>query len=351
MTTATAPKTTSTSVRKASTNVRAADIGVHRIEVLGTDPGNRFIKHAIAPEEPAIMPSVYYALDDDQETSPDDPQSVTIAYKAGPYSEMQGKRYVVGAQAAELRGTPTMEGEKIDSAPSLILAAIAKVATERATRVDKVLVALPDDRDKESSEAIQDKIVGTHTIEIDGNLQTVQVCGLEARTEGFDAFRWASKCDQLPPGKINGVIDVGGGNTSASLFSARGTLMRESRLVMTGALAIARKISQHSSMLKVETKGNTARLDLILNGIADGSLTYGNTRRNFSETYERYRQQWELSIRSKIKTSWQDWVSEIGRIAIVGGGAEMLRPVEVLTKGVFFVASDPQTATVRGMVL
>lgn len=350
MTTAAPLTTTSSNERKPATSKRHTDTTTHNIKILGFDGGNRYVKAAIDPHAPLILPSVRAFLDPDQETDKE-PESVTIAYKMGPCHEVEGKRYVVGLQAAELQGECTMQGEKADIAPSLLLAAAGKFAIAPTTRIEKVLVALPDDRNDNESHAIASAIVGTHTLEVDGALKTLQIMQVEVRVENQDAYRWVAYSDGLPEGKTNGIVDVGGGNVTAALFSARGKLLRETRLVQSGAIAIARKIAQHRSMLGLEPKGNSPRLDRILNAIAAGDFKYGNTGHCFLPVYQEFRQQWENTIRKAIKTAWQDWVGEIGKIAIVGGGAEMLRPVETLTKGVFFVASDPQTATVRGMVL
>lgn len=305
---------------------------------------------ATDPNNPLIMPSVRAFLDPEQETDKE-LESVTIAYRMGPCHEVEGKRYVVGLQAAELQGECTMQGEKADIAPSLLLAAAGKFAIAPTTRIDKVLVALPDDRNDAESNAIASAIVGTHTIKVDGALKTLQIKHVEVRAESQDAYQWVAQSDGFPVGKTNGVIDVGGGNVTAALFSPRGKLLRETRLVQNGAIAVARKIVQHRSMLGLEPKGNSPRLDRILNAIASGDCVYGNTGHSFMPVYQELRQAWENTIRKAVKTAWQDWVPEIGKVAIVGGGAEMLRPVEALTKGVFFVATDPQTATVRGMVL
>lgn len=336
--------------RNTAPSGRTRNTTIHHVKTFGFDGGNRFIKAATDPHAPFVIPSIRAFLDPDQETDPE-AESVTISYKAGPCTAILGQRYVVGLQAAELKGEETYYIEKAKIAPSLLLAIAGKFAVSEATRIETAAVALPDDRDRESNEAISKAVRGTHTLEVDGKLKSLQIQSINVRPENTDAFRWIAQNDGFPPGKINGVVDVGGGNVTAALFSARGKLLRESRIVATGALAIARQISQHASMLRLETKGNTARLDLILNAIADNTLTYGNTGHNFQEIYESCRQRWETSIRSKVKTTWQDWVADIGRIAIVGGGAEMLRPVEIATKGVFFVADDAQTATVRGMVL
>lgn len=323
------------------------------ISRIGCDAGNRQVKFGQSPETIKVVPSVVKELHPFDEPTPE-PASVVVRYIAGDNKSLIGCRWVVGSLAAELNGTPIFKAEKADFMAQLALAAIEPkfVGEEPLTiAVNELRLCLPDDRDADKVDAIRTALRGFHQIERDGIEMNVAIRSIKVEPEGASAYKWCRQQGIFKYANPNGILDFGGGNSTAQLFSAKGMLLRESRLTLPGAFQLAQSIASDPCLIGVESKGFSPRAEMILDAIATGSYLYGSTGRSFAGVFPKYRDAWLNSIRNELKTRWASWLPQIGEVAMVGGSAPLAAPLVESSKGRFKLVERPEISTVRGMLL
>ena len=311
-----------------------------RLEAVAVDTGNRFIKFFDRKGTPHKIPSYIKKLEDWQDELEADSDSVVIV--------LDGQRYVVGKLGKELGGSPAFLGNKSQLAHLLILPAIYPIeGSKLPLEIEKLILTLPDSRHKENKDFLK-SLEGTQTVTRNGFTFTYTIRKVVVVDECHGAYKFAVNGGLYQhPNRINGVLDCGGGTTLGKLFTPNGNIHREADLVLPGTVNLARAIATSLT----PKLGYTPDLDLILDGIGDGSYQLGTTDCNFKREFHPAHDAWLESIRTRLRATWQPFYNQIAEVLIVGGSAPLLKSFEVKTNGRFKIVPTPQFMGIKGMQL
>lgn len=314
---------------------------------LAIDVGNRLLKSCTTNGAIKTLPSWYKDLEE-WDMPHSDKNSVIIQYLQGVNANLVKKCWAVGNVAQDLGGNPTFESEKAFLAPKLALAMIDAGGGNQQITIERLVCALPNELQEEKVDAIVKGLTGSHQIKRNGEELTIEIEKVEVQPETLGAFKWVLANKSFKYARINGILDLGGKTGIGQLYTKNGTLIRESRIIVGGTYQLAQLVSQHPKLIRLDT---TPQLSLIMDAIADGSLTYGTMDINFADKFSTYVSQWLNDIRNKLKLSWAKWLPEIGEVVIVGGSAVLAKPIVEQTAGRFkIVKENSQFCSVLGML-
>lgn len=313
---------------------------INKVELVACDSGNRFIKYFDRRGNPHRLPSYFKLLEEWQDSLEPDRNSVVLT--------VDGQRFVVGQLAKELGGSPAFLGNKSQLANLLILPAIEPVeGNDYPLEIEKLVLTLPDSRHKENRDFLK-SLEGTKTITRNGIEVTYTIKKVVIVDECMGAYKFAMHGGLYQHiGRINGVLDCGGGTLLGKLFTPSGNIHREADLVLPGTVNLARAIA----VSLTPKLGYSPDLDLILDGIGDGTFQLGTTDCNFKREFAPAHSTWLDSIRKSIRATWQPFYNQISEVLIVGGSAPLLQSFEVATNGRFKVVPAPQYMGIKGMML
>jgi hypothetical protein len=300
------------------------------------DGGNRSIQWLNPAGNICQIPSYLKTIDPTWEDVEPDSNSVVI--------EFESETFVVGQVAKDMGGTPTFQGDKVELARRLVLAALEPNLGNDALRVERLLIALPNSRN--ASTAQLKAIEGTYEFVRNGQAIVATVRKVEPIDETRAAYVYAMQHGLfLSRKQVNGVLDLGGGTSIARLYSVSGSLMREADAILPGTFDLARKIASRIQ----RDFATTPDLALIMDGIEQGDYQLGTTGYSFTAAFESSREEWFADIRGQIKTRWGQWLPNLGEVLIIGGSAPIAMPLQEATKGRFKIAPNPQTISIVGM--
>lgn len=314
---------------------------------VAVDVGNRLIKYSTASGAVKTLPSWHKDLEE-WDTPIPDKNSVVLRYLQGDNGALVGQSWAVGVVAQDLGGMPTYESDKAYLAPKLVLGMIERWPGMRHIVVNYLACSLPNDLQVDKVEAIVDGLTGTHHIQRNNETMSVEIQDVEVQPETLGAYRWALSQKLFKYARVNGILDLGGKTGIGQLYTKNGTLIRESRIIVEGTYRLAQMVARHPGLIRQDTMPN---LSLIMDAIADGSLTYGTTGISFADRFPQYVSQWLTNIRNKLKIGWSQWLPELGEVAIIGGSAPLATPLVEQTQGRFKIAEQPQFCGVLGMLL
>jgi hypothetical protein len=314
---------------------------------VAVDVGNRVIKYCTANGVVKILPSWHKDLEE-WDTPIPDKNSVVLRYLQGDNSALIGQSWAVGVVAQDLGGMPTFESEKALLAPKLVLAMIDRWPGVRHVTVNYVACSLPNDLQLDKVEAMVEGLTGTHHLIRNGETMSIEIRDVEVQPETLGAYKWALSQKLFKYARVNGILDLGGKTGIGQLYTKNGTLIRESRVLVEGTYRLAQLVSRHPGLIRQDTMPN---LSLIMDAIADGSLTYGTTGISFADKFPQYVSQWLSDIRNKLKIGWAQWLPELGEVVVVGGSAPLATALMEQTQGRFKIAEQPQVCSVMGMLL
>lgn len=313
---------------------------------LAIDIGNRSIKSCTPNGYVKVLPSWYKDLEEwDHPLA--DKNSVVIHYLQGDNNDLTKKAWAIGHVAQDLCGNPTFESEKAFLAPKLALAMIEGGDSMPHVVVERLVCALPNELQTEKVEAIIKGLMGVHKIKRNGEVMKVEILNVEVQPETLGAFKWLLSQKLFQYARVNGILDLGGKTGIGQLYTKNGTLIRESRMIVGGTYQLAQLVAQHPKLIRLDT---TPDLSLIMDAIADETLTYGTTGISFADRFPQEVSHWLDEIRNKLKIGWAKWLPELGEVIVVGGSAALAKPLVDQTAGRFKVATQPQFCGVMGML-
>ena len=323
---------------------RTKDSPILTWKKLAVDAGNRSIKYFDEAGRYACIPSVVKLLDE-WDSPMIDAQSVVCQYRSG-NSELIGKRWTVGQVAVDLAGSPTFEAEKAELAPYLVLPMIAPLDGKRQFVIEKLICCLPNHLQRDKVETIQKALTGIHQYDRNDEVLTVHIRAVLVEPETLGAYRFARSQGLFRYSRPNAILDLGGKTGIGQIFTANGSMPSEGRVIVPGSYDLALRVAKHPMLMQLDY---TPDLTLILNAIAEGSLSYGTTGISFAELFPQYLNSWMTDIRNKLRIGWAKWVSDLGEVVIVGGSAPLAQSLVDATAGRFKIADDAQFANVCGM--
>ena len=314
---------------------------VTAIQCLAIDAGNRYSKIACSNGFRATFPSYWMPADFRAMDA--------IAYRSGSTPSLIGE-WVIGDNAKFSGCSPVFYSEKLIEAPYLVFGAIAvSLHKYPVSHVSTLKICLPDSFNKAQNQELIEAFKGTHQLSYAESDFTVKVSSVVVEAEGVSAYKALRNQGTFKYAKINGILDLGGGNSNATLFTPNGQPIWQSRLVLPGTLELAKAISQSADLLGVESKGNTPRVELILDAIESGTFCYGD--RNFKPAFESCLKPWLRDIQKKFSTQWQEWLPNVGEIAVIGGSQSLAELLVNASNGRVKMAINGQRSNVEGMVL
>ena len=323
------------------------NLKLQRKTQLAIDIGNRLLKSCTPNGAVKSLPSWHKDLEE-WDTPLADQNSVLINYLQGSNASLIKHNWAVGLVAQDFGGSPTFEAEKAFLAPKLVLAMIDGGGVSQIT-LERLVCALPNELQQDKVEAIVKGLTGVHHIKRNNEELKIEIQKIEVQPETLGAFKWMLSQKLFQYARINGILDLGGKTGIGQLYTKNGSLIRESRIIVGGTYQLAQLVAQHPQLIRQDT---TPQLSLIMDTIANQSLTYGNTGISFADKFPDYVAQWLEEIRNKLKISWAKWLPELGEVVIVGGSAALAKPLVEQTAGRFKVAKDhPQFCNVMGMLL
>jgi hypothetical protein len=314
---------------------------VKAVQCLAVDAGNRFTKIACSNGFRLMFPSYWGEADYRA--------SEKISYQAGDNPSLIGE-WIIGENAKFCGCSPVFYSEKQDEAPYLIFGAIAlSLSKYPVTHIQKLKICLPDSFNQSQNQKLIQTLKGTHQLSFDDSEFTVKISSVVIESEGVSAYKFLRKQGTFRYAKINGILDLGGGNGNATLFTPNGQPIWASRLVLPGTIELAKTISQSQGLLGVEAKGNSPRIEVILDAIESGSFCYGD--RSFKSSFNAALKPWLKDIQNKMLTQWGEWLPELAEIAVIGGSNKLAELLVKATNGRVKIALNGQRSTVEGMLL
>ncbi|MBD2019920.1 ParM/StbA family protein [Leptolyngbya sp. FACHB-36] len=304
------------------------------------DAGNRWIKWLSPTGSVRLIPAFIKSIDPTWEEVEGGDHSVVV--------QLSGETFVIGQAAKDLNGAAIFQGtqgDKTELIPKLMFAALEPNPGQSALRVERLLVALPDSRSAAHLKVLK-SIEGTHEFTRNGHEIVASIRRVEAVDETRAAYCYGARLGwYLSQKNLNRVLDFGGGTAIARLYSTDGGLIREADVILPGTYDLARRIAARIA----RDLPTSPDLSLVMDAIADGTFQLGTTGYDFKPVFEKCRDEWLTDIRAEIKTKWNQWLPKLGEVLMIGGSAELARPLEVATKQRFKIARDAQTVSVVGM--
>ena len=325
-------------------NVIQAPTPAIKRPIAAGDFGNRTTQWIDHKNIVRTIPSCIKMLEDWEEAEPDSNSIlIEVLDNAGEIKE----RFIIGEEAQRQKGVSAFTGNKCSMASRLVYAALEPLAGSNTVIFDRLRVALPDARNTENVTLLQ-QLATTYFFRRNGETVHASIREVECVDETRPAYKYAIAHALFKSLKqVNGVLDLGGGTGIGRLYSPSGNLVRGADVVTAGTFALAKKIDA----ALMPTTNQSQDLSLIMNAIADGSYKIGVSGANFAHLFEKCRDAWLEEIRATVRTAWSQYFTEVGEVLIIGGSAPLAQPVEKATKGRFKVAPNPQTISIRGMVI
>jgi hypothetical protein len=304
------------------------------VPVLALDPGNAYLKALIPSGQghtPYCVPNYIYVADNFQEVS--DSRDTISVY--APDITGSDVRYIIGQEAKFLKGEPLVSLGKADYV-HIITKAVLQFTSENP--ID-LRIQVADSNLPEWSAA------ETRIREV-----CPQVRGIKFISEGTPPWKWMKENGSWAyPDMANGVIDIGGGETTCQIISPRGTVSQAKKLTLPGMYELASVVGAKLKPLGLQFSPNPGA---ILTSIEEGSYTY--TERGavypFRDIFDHELSLWQKNIAKSILSSWQSSGEEFGQVLIVGGGAYLCNKLAEKFPNRFIVASNNQIENFAQMI-
>lgn len=326
---------------------------IGKMDVLGFDPGNAYIKWVDAFGNVKRMPSFIGEILDEQQYQEEltKPESVVITY--------ENRRYVIGERAKQLNCPPMFKEGKTNKAHLMVLAVIAQTGFQVQTPVISNLRVLVEDHRSKGWETFKSLLDGqTIKFQYRQDSWSVRVDKVTLIPEGLPPYFWAINNNAFKfPNRSQGIIDFGGGAMTARLISPGGRINWKLSQHKKGLNDLARSIAYRIQ----QDNGISESLDeAVIMSAMEAGLKYrqaGFTAQNdpsnpfmythagndyyFHDIYDEERLTWFKALgRYLLKEVW--FGEQIGEVLLVGGGAYHAEIMEEMTQGRFFIPKSKE---------
>lgn len=304
------------------------------VPVLALDPGNAYLKALIPSGQghsPYCIPNYIYVADRNQDVS-DDRETVSVY---APDQAGQEVRYVIGEEARFLKGDAIVDLGKAEYI-HIITKAVLQFTSEK--EID-LRVQVADSRLPELNSA-SDRI----------RELCPQVRNIKFISEGIAPWKWMKQNNLWAyPDMPNGVVDIGGGETTCQIISPRGTVDQNKNITEHGMYHLANLVGAKLKPMGLQFSADAGS---ILNSIEEGSYIYKERGVNypFRDIFDHELNNWQKSIAKSILSKWQSSGEEFGQVLICGGGAYLCTKLAEKFPGRFIVASNSQIENFAQMI-
>lgn len=326
---------------------------IGKMDVLGFDPGNAYIKWVDAYGNVKRMPSYIGEILDEQQYQEElnKPESVVITY--------ENRRYVIGERAKQLNCPPMFKEGKSNKAHLMVMAVIAHVGFQVQTpTIHNLRVLVEDHRDADWEKF--KKLLDGQTIKFEYRQASwsAMIDKVTLIPEGLPPYLWAATNNQFKfPDKSQGVIDFGGGAMTARLISPGGRinwmLSKQKKGINDLARRIAYRLERDNGIsesieesvimsameagLKYRQAGFTAENDPSNPFV----YTHAGNDYYFHDIYDEERLTWFKALgRYLMREVW--YGEQLGEVLLIGGGAYHAEIMEEMTGGRFFIPKNKE---------
>ncbi|MBW4565921.1 MAG: ParM/StbA family protein [Mojavia pulchra JT2-VF2] len=308
------------------------------------DGGNRFVKWIDPTGKVQIIPSCVKEVGEYQwKRLKPDAQTVLV--------EVDGKRYVIGRLAQELGGEPTFQKNKCELAEILVLAAVEPNSGHTQVCIDRLVLAMPNTLDFDDVASVQRIANHPQKTQFTRNGQEIAytVTQVEPIDETYPAFMYAKQQGYFSyPEAKNAVWDIGGGTAIARIYTANGTLIHDAEVILPGTKQLAQEIAVE--LKEAYSMDYSPSLIDIMDAIERRDYRIGAAREyDFWNIYDRYASQWVEAARAEIRSKWANHLPQLGHVLVVGGSADLARPICESTGDRFRIPEQPQLFNIVAM--
>ena len=249
-------------------------------------------------------------------------------YHAGDRPDLIGKEFLVGDLASQhyptshikLSDDPVLKAEY---ALHAVLGALASLPHRQEWNLYLVIST-------HSRELFKDKLValteGNHSVSFGGKDKTGTLVKLTVglvALEGIGSYAQSRFLGLIEP-KANVIaFDFGTATTIPQVFAPGGKVIYHQPLEVGGSIDLLEAISSDVALLKFLGSGKSGSIELVRQGIEDGSLAYGTKKFDFKGIYSKHLKTWlgdRIRLATKATSEWRDSAQSI---VAWGGGVEL----------------------------
>ncbi|MFY7883463.1 MAG: ParM/StbA family protein [Dolichospermum sp.] len=321
--------------------------------IISLDVGYRHLKMYQFGNNPIAFDSVYADLIGS--TTPTvNKHSAIFEYIKGNHpinKNLEGKRWIAGSKARDKSLYHSiLNYEKTDIAIRIGLLSFIPVKGQPFIDVDKLIVSLPERRDLEAVNNLKHSFIGEHRYKRNGEEIRLNIKDVKIEQEGIGTFWMAKKENLIVPNSLTGIIDLGGKTCNLLLLDENGDILDDASgsLKTGGTYHLASLIASDPRLIRA-LKGDSIKLDILMDCLAMNSRIIGTSGVSFEEYYNDYLMQWLGGILADVKTKWQRHFHRIGRILLTGGSSNLIKNL-IANDPTFAVPSNPQFSNVVGLV-
>jgi hypothetical protein len=315
------------------------------------DNGFRKIKFTTAVDQPVtIWDSVIFRVPGTILHHPQ-PGSSFVTYKKGSAAKLVDSSWIIGRLAKDsAKPEAEYKFEKPAIALQNILAIVASLPRVEGEVVLSPLVILHHEPDDEVIEQYCKELAGAHEIVGNGKPLTVQIneSDIHVEPESDGANLWALNHKQVTPEDWVFGYDLGGKTAAIGVYR-NGLLVPGSRFVLRrgGTRDLAASIARDPGFKALCRE--TAKIDLIMEGLHDSSYLYGS-KFSFAGMVENNQKLWVQGIIQEAVDQLEPWLDVVTKNLFYGGSAERADICKEYLDGVT-ICKDFATANVQGIAL
>jgi hypothetical protein len=317
------------------------------VPVLCLDAGNGYFKLVTQDGAHVSFPAAVKKLKS-YELGQVTPDSNSVVVRLGKTS------YAFGSIAVQLGGRSLFEVGKAEHTPVAVAAAITLSRLGTQCPILKLRLLVPDASRTEwkaVAEALPDALKKFHALAYGDERELEyqpRIDDVQLVSEGFPVWSYAQKAGLIPASLANreltGVIDVGTGDLTCSMWTRSGTLVREAGVSFaTPAMqTLAGNIAASFASETAYTPSRSSILEIIRQQgevrAEDRRYVYemAGEAYDFTDILREEVRDWNSSLMFSLKNDrWATIWGQLGMVFITGGASDLLEPMERATKGRF----------------
>lgn len=272
-----------------------------------------------------------------------------VTYVKGTAKKLENTSWIIGEMARLSRqGQPLYRYRKEDEALRVVLAIASKLTGEEEARLSPLTI-LHHTPTAEVEEHYRNVLVGDHEVIGNGVRRkfSIQADDIRLVREGDGSYYWALAKQIINPEKLVFVYDLGGKTANIAAYQG-GELIEGSRFTLRrgGTYDLADMIAQDPRFLDL-MRGETAKIDKIMQGLADGSFMYGS-KFSFKDLIEYHETEWLCGILAETEQQLDAWFDDMEIQLFTGGGGFRAERAKAFMDNII-ICPDHATANLLGI--
>lgn len=274
-----------------------------------------------------------------------------VTYVKGTAKKLENTSWIVGEMARLSRnGQPLYRYRKEDEALRVVLAIASKLTGEEEARLAPLTI-LHHTPTPEIEEQYRKILVGDHEIIGNGVRRKFSILPEDIRLvrEGDGSYYWGLHKGVITTEQLVFVYDLGGKTANIAAYQG-GELIDGSRFTLRrgGTYDLADMIAQDPRFLGL-MQGETAKIDKIMQGLAEGTFMYGS-KFSFKDFVEYHEREWLSGILAETLQQLDAWYDDMDVQLFTGGGGFRAEAAKEYMDNVI-ICPDHSTANLLGVVI